>query len=61
VALDDVALVDVHSITRRAGKELFLHGNSRRITFTDKLKRDECVHLITSQAGAHVKVASKLE
>lgn len=63
VALDDVALLAVQRISRRAGKELFLHGDfgSRRITFSDKLKRDECIHLITSRAGAHVKVVAELE
>ena len=40
----------------------FKHGKSiARITFSDKLKRDECIHAITTQAGAHVKVVSELE
>lgn len=61
-SLDSVALADVQRITRQAGKSLFLHGDfgSRRITFTNKLKRDECIHLITAK-GSQAKVVSELE
>ena len=61
-SLDSVALADVQRITRQAGKSLFLHGDfgSKRISFTDKLKRDECIHLITAK-GSRAKVVSELE
>lgn len=60
--MDTVLLTDVQKITREAGKRLFLHGDfgSRRISFTDKLKRDECIHLITTN-GSRAKVMAELE
>jgi hypothetical protein len=60
--MDTVLLADVQKITREAGKRLFLHGDfgSRRISFTDKLKRDECIHLITTNGGS-AKVMPELE
>lgn len=60
--MDSVALADVQRITRQAGKSLFLHGDfgSKRITFTNKLKRDECIHLITAN-GSRAKVMTELE
>ena len=60
--MDSVALADVQRITRQAGKSLFLHGDfgSKRITFTNKLKRDECIHLITAN-GSQAKVMFELE
>ena len=61
--LDSVPLADVQRITRQAGKKVFLHGDfgSRRISFTNKLKRDECIHLITADGNSRVKVMSELE
>ena len=61
--MDSVSLADVQKITRQAGKKLFLHGDfgSRRISFTDKLKRDECIHLITANGNSRVKVMNELE
>lgn len=60
--MDTVLLTDVQKITREAGKRLFLHGDfgSRRISFTGKLKRDECIHLITTN-GSRAKVMAELE
>lgn len=61
-SMDSVPLAEVQRITRQAGKSLFLHGDfgSKRITFTNKLKRDECIHLITAN-GSRAKVAAELE
>ena len=61
-SMDSVALAEVQRITRQAGKSLFLHGDfgSKRITFTNKLKRDECIHLITAN-GSRAKVVAELE
>lgn len=60
--MDTLLLADIQKITREAGKRLFLHGDfgSRRIGFTDKLKRDECIHLITTN-GSRAKVMAELE
>lgn len=61
-SMDSVPLAEVQRITRQAGKSLFLHGDfgSKRITFTNKLKRDECIHLITAK-GSRAKVVAELE
>lgn len=59
-SFDRLALADVQWITRQAGKSLFLHGDfgSRRIDFSNKLKRDECIHLVTSGEQKRIRVAS---
>lgn len=59
-SFDRIALSDVQWITRQAGKRLFLHGDfgSRRIDFSNKLKRDECIHLIAQ--GGRIKVTADL-
>ena len=59
-SFDRIALADVQWITRQAGKRLFLHGDfgSRRIDFSNKLKRDECIHLIAQ--GGRIKVTADL-
>ena len=48
---------------RRLGnnKSVFLHVDccSRRITISNKLKRDECIHLMT--AGRKLKMLSEFE
>lgn len=61
-AMDRVVLADIQWLTRQAGKSVFLHGDfgSRRITFSNKLKRDECIHLITN-AGNRIRVTADLE
>lgn len=60
-ALDHLPLDSIQWITRQAGKSLFLHGDfgSRRIDFSNKLKRDECIHLITS--GRRIKMLTEFE
>lgn len=61
-SFDRLALADVQWITRQAGKSLFLHGDfgSRRIDFSNKLKRDECIHLVTGNARGRIRVTSDL-
>ena len=61
--MDFVLLSEVEKITRQAGTQLFLHGSfgSRRIGFSSKLKRDECIHLITSNGNSKVKLMTELE
>lgn len=58
-AFDSVPLADVQWITRQAGKSVFLHGEfgSRRINFSNKLKRDECIHLLT-QGSNRIRVTA---
>lgn len=62
-SMDSVPLGDIQRITRQAGKSLFMHGDfgSRRITFTNKLKRDECIHLVTANGARKVKMESEHE
>lgn len=59
-SFDRLALADVQWITRQAGKSLFLHGDfgSRRIDFSNKLKRDECIHLVTANARGRIRVTA---
>lgn len=59
-SFDRLALADVQWITRKAGKSLFLHGEfgSRRIDFSNKLKRDECIHLLTGNARDRIRVTA---
>ena len=51
-SLDSVPLSAIDRITRQAGKRVFIHGEfgSRHISFTNKLKRDECIHLLTARS-----------
>jgi hypothetical protein len=60
-SFDQLELADVQWITRQAGKSLFLHGDfgSRRIDFSNKLKRDECIHLI-AQGPRKIRVTADL-
>ena len=50
-------------ITRQAGKRVLLHGEfgSRHITFTDKLKRDECLHLLMAGNSRRRTLMQELE
>jgi len=61
--MDSVPLAGIQCITRQAGKSLFMHGDfgSRRITFTNKLKRDECIHLVTANGARKVQMESEHE
>ena len=61
--LDFVLLDEVEKITRQAGTQLFLHGSfgSRRIGFSSKLKRDECIHLLTASGRSRAKLVAELE
>ena len=58
--LDEVHLSEIGRITRKRGDDLFLLGvfGSRRITFTNKQKRDECIFAIqnSGRTSAHVPV-----
>ena len=46
--MDEVRLSEIGRMTRQGGSDLFLHGSfgSRRIRFTKKQKRDECIWAI---------------
>lgn len=46
--MDELKLSEIDKITRKAGKELYLHGvfGSRGIHFARKQKRDECIAAI---------------
>ena len=58
--LDEVRLSEIGRITRKRGDDLFLLGvfGSRRITFSNKQKRDECIFAIqnSGRTSAHVPV-----
>lgn len=60
--LNTLKLDDVEWLTRESGRQLYLHGSfgSRRIDFSDKLKRDECIHLITALGGKRIRVGRDL-
>jgi hypothetical protein len=62
-AMEQVRLDDIEKITRQAGKHLYMHGDfgSRRISFSNKQKRDECIHFLTSTQGSRAKVVTELE
>jgi hypothetical protein len=62
-SLDSVRLDAIDQITRQAGKRVFIHGEfgSRHISFTNKLKRDECIHLLTARSKGRLKVMAELE
>jgi hypothetical protein len=62
-SLDSVPLDAIDRITRQAGKRVFIHGEfgSRHISFTNKLKRDECIHLLTARSKGRLKVMAELE
>lgn len=61
-SLDSVPLGAIDRITRQAGKRVFIHGEfgSRHISFTNKLKRDECIHLLTARSKGRLKVMAEL-
>ena len=62
-SLDSLPLDAIDRITRQAGKRVFIHGEfgSRHISFTNKLKRDECIHLLTARSEGRLKVIAELE
>jgi hypothetical protein len=53
-ALEQINLGEIQRITREAGKHLYIHGQfgSRRISFTNKQKRDECINFIQAYPGS---------
>jgi hypothetical protein len=61
-SMDSVPLASIERITRQAGKRV-LHGEfgSRHITFTDKLKRDECLHLLMAGNSRSRTLMQELE
>lgn len=61
--IDEIRLSDIGRITRKHGADLYIHGSfgSRRITFTNKQKRDECIYAITSSGMTAAKVAMEFE
>ena len=63
VAVQTTGTTAVEKITRQAGTQLFLHGSfgSRRIGFSSKLKRDECIHLLTASGRSQAKLVAELE
>lgn len=56
--MDEVRLSEIGRITRKTGFDLYILGSfgSRRISFTNKQKRDECIYAITSSGCAKVTV-----
>lgn len=62
-AMDCVAIRDIERITRQSRKRVLMMGSfgSRYINFTDKLKRDECIHLLTAGRGRKNILMSELE
>ena len=56
-------VVNVRNIKASAGKRVLLHGDfgSRHITFTDKLKRDECLHLLMAGNSRRRTLMQELE
>lgn len=60
---DTVEIGQIERITRQAGVSLFLHGpfTSRRITFSNKLKRDECIHLLMGYTSSQAEISNELE
>jgi hypothetical protein len=56
--IDEVRLSDIGRITRKIGFDLYLSGSfgSRRITFTNKQKRDECNYAIQNSGRTSAKV-----
>ena len=62
-SLDAVPLASIERITRQAGKRVLLHGDfgSRHITFTDKLKRDECLNLLMAGGRRRATLMPELE
>ena len=50
---DELPFDSIAFVSRQAGRLLFLHGNftSRKLEFTNKLKRDEALFLITKRCG----------
>lgn len=47
-SLEAIQTQSIKKITRQAGKRLFIHGDfgTRRISFSNKQKRDECIYAI---------------
>jgi hypothetical protein len=61
--MDVVNTEDIERITRQSGKHLYIHGSfgSRRLTFSSKQKRDECMVAIQSVSDEKIKEQFELE
>jgi hypothetical protein len=61
--MEQVQLADIQKITRQAGRNLYMHGDfgSRKISFTNKQKRDECIHFLTSGGRSRAKLVVEME
>jgi hypothetical protein len=61
--IDIIQISAIRRITRQRGIHVYLIGDfgSRRITFSNKQKRDECIFAITSCTKATAKVFSEFE
>jgi len=61
--MDEVRLSEIGRITRKHGADLYIHGSfgSRRITFTNKQKRDECIFAIQESGLTSAKVPVEFE
>lgn len=61
--VDIVCLSEIGQITRKRGDDLYLLGSfgSRRITFTNKQKRDECIYAIQHSGRTSAKVPIEFE
>jgi len=48
--VDKLQISSIQKISRQAGKHLYIHGNfnSRRVSFSSKQKRDECIAALQS-------------
>jgi hypothetical protein len=61
--LDEIPISAIDRITRQSGLHLYLLGDfgSRRISFSNKQKRDECIYAITSSGLTKAKVFHEFE
>jgi hypothetical protein len=60
---DNVSLSDIFKMTRQAGKYLYIHGDfgSRKLAFSSKQKRDECIATIQSTENYTGEMIRELE
>ncbi len=61
--LDKILISAINRITRQSGLHVYLLGDfgSRRISFSNKQKRDECIYAITSSGLTKAKVFHEFE
>jgi len=60
---DEVKLSDILKMTRQAGKYLYIHGDfgSRKLAFSTKQKRDECIATIQATENYNGQMIMELE